>query len=253
MKQIMLVGQFNTTTQNIKRIIGKEYQIQLGTDIPEIVSGMLKMDIPDLILISTMGMEREHKEIFTNIQKNYPKTPVVYVGTVEELEMFKEFEETEQFEKIERPVQVKTILQAINQKLTGIDEEKEMDERKPWEKKRILVIDDSGIQRNMLKNLLRDHYDVQDCASGKEAFHRMNSWLPDLILLDYDMPDQDGKEVFEMFQKDKRYCEVPVVFITGVKEREKIQSVLGLLPAGYLLKPVEQNRLMELLEELIGK
>ena len=66
------------------------------------------------------------------------------------------------------------------------------------------------------------------------------------------MPEQDGKEVFEMFQREERYKESPVVFLTGVKEKEKIQAVLGLMPAGYLLKPVEQNRLMELLEELIG-
>lgn len=248
----MLVGRFNTITKNLKRIIGKEYQVQLGTDIPEIVSGMLKIDMPDLILISTMGMERGHKEIFADIKINYPQIPVVYVGTAEELEMFKEFEKTEQFDKIERPVQVKIILQAINRILTGIAEEEEIDEKKPQGKKRILVIDDSRIQRNALKNMLKDYYNVMDCASGKEAFQRTKKWLPDLILLDYDMPDQDGKEVFELFQKDKRYCEVPVVFITGVKEREKIQSVLGLLPAGYLLKPVEQNRLMELLEELIG-
>ena len=140
----------------------------------------------------------------------------------------------------------------VNRILTGIAEEEEIDEKKPQGKKRILVIDDSRIQRNALKNMLKDYYNVMDCASGEEAFHRTKKWLPDLILLDYDMPDQDGKEVFELFQKDKRYCEVPVVFITGVKEREKIQSVLGLLPAGYLLKPVEQNRLMELLEELTG-
>ena len=55
-----------------------------------------------------------------------------------------------------------------------------------------------------------------------------------------------------MFQREERYREIPVVFLTGVKEKEKIQAVLGLMPAGYLLKPVEQNRLVELLEELIG-
>lgn len=53
-------------------------------------------------------------------------------------------------------------------------------------------------------------------------------------------------------QKDKRYCDIPVVFLTGVKEKEKIQAVLGLIPAGYLLKPVEQSKLMQVLKEQIG-
>lgn len=252
MKQIMLVGQFNTTTQNLKRILGKEYQVQLASDNVQIVIGMLKMDVPDLVLISTTDMDRGHREIFAHIQKNYPELPVIYVGKDEELELFTEFGETEQFFKIARPVQVKTISQAILQKLEGLTEYGEVEERAPWEKKRVLVIDDSRIQRNMLKNLLKERYDVKEAASGREALQMMVTWLPDLILLDYDMPEQDGKEVFEKFQQEKRYCEIPVVFLTGIKEKEKIQEVLRLIPAGYLLKPVEQERLIELLDELIG-
>lgn len=252
MKQIMLAGQFNTTTRNLKKFLGKEYQVQLAPDDTEIVSGMLKMDIPDLILISTSGMEKQHKEIFSYIKENYPNVPVVYVGTGEELKLFKDFEETEQFTKIERPVQVKTILRTISQILTGDVEYEEVEERAPWERKRVFIIDDSTIQRNMLKSLLREQYDIDDAASGREALRKMRTWMPDLILLDYDMPEQDGKEVFERLQKEERYRDIPVVFLTGVKEKEKIQAVLGLLPAGYLLKPVEQARLMELLEELVG-
>lgn len=252
MKQIMLVGQFNTTTQNVKRILDKEYQVQLGSDNIEIVIGMLKMELPDLILIFTTGMEKQHRELFSHIQENYSSVPVIYVGTAEELKIFEDFEENEQFSKIARPVQVNTISRTISQKLSGDAEQEEIEERKPWAQKRIFVIDDSRIQRNMLKNLLKEQYDVRDSDSGEDALNKMQTWLPDLILLDYDMPGQDGKEIFEILQKEKRFCEIPVVFLTGVKERKKIQAVLGLVPAGYLLKPVEQNKLLELLEELIG-
>lgn len=252
MKQILLIGQFNTTTQNLKRILGKNYQIQLASDSIEMVIGILKMDRPDLILILTTDMENGHREIFTHIQEHYPDIPVVYVGTKKELELFQDFEESEQFVKITRPVQVKSISQAIAQKLGDFAEEEVVEKRAPWEKKRILVIDDSGIQRNTLKNLLQEHYIVEDADSGKEAFQKLQKWMPDLILLDYDMPEQNGKEIFEKLQKEPRYREIPVVFLTGVKEKKKIQAVLGLMPAGYLLKPVEQSRLTELLEDLIG-
>ncbi|MCM1303478.1 MAG: response regulator [Lachnospiraceae bacterium] len=253
MKRILLVGKFNTTVQNLNRILGKEYQMQLASDNLEVVIGMLKMEEPDLILISTGGMEEYHRDIFAHIQANLSYIPVVYVGTEEELRIFKDFEESEQFQAIARPVQMRDISWAISQKLSGITEsEEEAEERAPWEKKRIFIIDDSGIQRNMLQNLLKSKYEVMTAGSGMEALRMMRKWLPDLILLDYDMPDHDGKEIFTMLQKEKRYCEIPVVFLTGVKEKEKIQAVLGLVPAGYLLKPVEQGRLMELLENLVG-
>lgn len=252
MKRIMLIGPFNITTQNMKQLLGKEYQVQLASDNTEMIIGMLEMEIPDLILVSVTGMEKEHRKIFVHIQKNYPDIPVIYVGTMEELEMFEDFGETDQFYKIVRPVQLKTISQAILDRLEGFPGQEEAKQRAPWEKKRVFVIDDSRIQRNMLKNLLCGHYSVDDAASGKEAFQKIAVWQPDLILLDYDMPEQDGKEIFEKLQKDKRYCDIPVVFLTGVKEKEKIQAVLGLIPAGYLLKPVEQSKLMQVLKEQIG-
>lgn len=252
MKQIMLIGKFNTTVQNLNRILGKEYQIQLASDNIEVVIGMLKMEVPDLILISTAGMEEYHRDIFSHIQVTYPYIPVVYVGSEEELRIFKDFEESEQFMAIVRPVQVRDISWAISQKLSGITEsDEETEETASKEKKRILIVDDSGIQRNMLQNLLKSQYEVMTAGSGMEAFRMMRKWLPDLILLDYDMPEHDGKEIFTMLQKEKRYCGIPVVFLTGVREKEKIQAVLGLVPAGYLLKPVEQGRLMELLDSLV--
>lgn len=255
MKRIMLIGKFNTTVQNLNRILSKEYQIQLAPDQVEVVTGMLKMEVPDLVLVSTAGMEEYHRDIFSHLQENYSYIPVVYVGTGEELRLFKDFQESEQFQAIARPVQVRDISWAISQKLSGdmeSQEDVEEEERASWEKKRVFIIDDSGIQRNMLQNLLKSKYEVMATESGMEALRMMRKWLPDLILLDYDMPDHDGKEIFTMLQKEKRYCEIPVVFLTGVKEKEKIQAVLGMVPAGYLLKPVEQGRLMELLESLIG-
>lgn len=253
MKQIMLIGKFNTTLQNLNRILGKEYQMQMASDNVEVVIGMLKMEAPDLILISTAGMEDYHRDIFSHIQENYSYIPVIYLGTSEELGRFKDFEGSDQFQAITRPVQMRDISWAISQKLSGETEsDEEVEERESWEKKRILIIDDSAIQRNMLQNLLKSKYEVMAVESGMEALRKMKKWLPDLILLDYDMPEQDGKEVFSMLQKEERYCEIPVVFLTGVKEKEKIQAVLGMVPAGYLLKPVEQGRLMELLESLLG-
>lgn len=248
MKQIMLVGKFNTTLQNLKKILEKKYQIQMASDNDKVIIGMLKMEIPDLILISTAGMEDYHRDIFSHIQENYSDVPVVCLGTEEELKLFKNFWESEQFLQIVRPVQMKVISEAIEKRLSGITVQEEV----LWEKKKILIIDDSAIQRNMMQNLLKGQYEVVAAASGREAFQMMGMWLPDLILLDYDMPDQDGKEVFAMLQQEKRYCDIPVVFLTGVKEKEKIQAVLGMVPAGYLLKPVEQGRLMELLDEFLG-
>lgn len=253
MKQIMLIGKFNSTVHDVKKILDRNYRVQLASDNIKIIIGILEMDVPDLILIFTTEMEEQHREIFSHIQGNYPAVPAVYVGTEQELKLFEDFEESEQFVKIVRPVQMNRILWAISQKISDETEDEEETEEDLGSKKRIFIIDDSRIQRNMVQALLKDKYEVKTAESGKEALRMMKAWLPDLILLDYDMPDCDGKEVFTMLQNEERYCEIPVVFLTGVKEKKRIQEVIGLMPTGYLLKPVKQKRLMEVLEEFLGK
>ena len=62
MKKILLVGEFNTTTENMNRILGNHFQVQLGSEDPKMVTGLLKMEVPDLILISTTGMEEPHRD-----------------------------------------------------------------------------------------------------------------------------------------------------------------------------------------------
>lgn len=117
--------------------------------------------------------------------------------------------------------------------------------------KSILLIDDSTIQHRILKMLLQEKYEVLMAISGMEGIKLAKKRHPDLILLDYDMPLLSGRETFKMLQEDPETSDIPVVFLTGVDEREYVKEVLKLGPQGYLLKPVEQNRLLETIQNII--
>lgn len=253
MKQILLIGKFNSTTQNLKQILKQQYGVQLASDNAEFIAELFDMDVPDLVLIITTDMGEAHRQIFENIRQKYDKIPVICIGTGEELALFDDFLEGDQFSKVVRPVQMKTISGLIMERLHIRNESEDDDETEMYgnRKKKIVIIDDSGVQRNMIKNLLENRYDIKLASSGKEAMVTMKNWLPDLIILDYDMPDQDGREMFETFQNEDRLCDIPVIFLTGVKERQKIQAVLKLQPAGYILKPVHQQKLLDLLEDVL--
>ena len=77
--------------------------------------------------------------------------------------------------------------------------------------------------------------------------------MPDLILLDYEMPEMNGKEVMEKLQSDEELREIPIVFLTSADSKEIVMELLALKPAGYILKPVESQMLLERIEEIIGK
>lgn len=113
------------------------------------------------------------------------------------------------------------------------------------QRKHILVVDDDPRMLKMLKEQLHHDYDVGTAVNGKIAMKFLESKHTDLILLDYEMPDEKGPDVLEKIRANRSTKDVPVIFLTGVTERDKIQKALVLQPQGYLLKPINRDKLME--------
>lgn len=104
------------------------------------------------------------------------------------------------------------------------------------EKKKVMVVDDSNFMRHNIARLLQDEYDVVECVSGMSAITTTVKDRPDLILLDYDMPVCDGRQVLEMLRSEKDTEDISVIFLTGRSDDESIKKVMALKPSGYLLK-----------------
>jgi len=111
--------------------------------------------------------------------------------------------------------------------------------------KKIMIVDDSPVMLRNLKNILDTKYTIYLSTSGKQALHAIPEKKPDLVFLDYKMPDLDGKAVFEAMQEDEYMKEIPVVFLTSVADKQTIHSILKLKPAGYILKPPDQEKILE--------
>ena len=111
------------------------------------------------------------------------------------------------------------------------------------EKKHVLVIDDDRIILKMLKEALSDDYDVTTMVNGVAAEKFLEAKNVDLVILDYEMPIETGAEVFKRIKKNPKISHVPVCFLTGISEREKIMEVMALKPHGYLLKPIDMDML----------
>lgn len=118
-------------------------------------------------------------------------------------------------------------------------------------KQRILIIDDSTVMLKSIKAHLEDEYEVATAISGKVALKYLEKKKVDLILLDYEMPEEDGPTVFKKIRSLPDNPEVPIVFLTSINEGEKIQKALSLKPQGYLLKPVDKTSLFKKLHEVL--
>ncbi len=120
------------------------------------------------------------------------------------------------------------------------------------EMKHILIVDDDPIMLRLIKAELKEHYNVATAISGKIALNFLQKRKTDLILLDYEMPEENGPEVLEKIRKSDELKDIPVVFLTGINEKEKIQVVLSMNPQGYLLKPIEYDKLVKTIQQVIG-
>ena len=119
-------------------------------------------------------------------------------------------------------------------------------------KKHVLVVDDDPMMLKLIKEQLKDTYTVATAINGAIALKFLESKKTDLIIMDYEMPNENGAQVLEKIRNNPSIANLPVVFLTGVKDREKIRKLVGLKPQGYLLKPIESEALIKSIRSIIG-
>lgn len=119
-------------------------------------------------------------------------------------------------------------------------------------RKHILVVDDDRTVLKMLKSALEGTYDVTTMANGAMIDKLLSAKKVDMIILDYEMPIESGAEIFRRIRKKTTAANIPVCFLTGVSDREKIMEVMSLKPNGYILKPIDMDALTSTIKSLIG-
>ncbi len=128
-----------------------------------------------------------------------------------------------------QPLKAANVMDEIQKYLNENAKEKD-------EKKKILVVDDSAVVLQFMKELFEKDYEITQAQSGVAAIRCITLDKPDLVLLDYEMPICDGKQVLEMIRAEEAFVDIPVIFLTGTVDKERLQQLLPLKPAGYLLK-----------------
>lgn len=119
--------------------------------------------------------------------------------------------------------------------------------------KKVLLIDDDSRMLKLLQGYLEDSYTVYPVKGGNAALAFLNEHKPDVILLDYMMPALDGLHTLELLRK-KEGCErIPVIFLTGVTEKNKMKECLSQGLDGYMVKPVAREELLFKLGEVLDR
>lgn len=118
--------------------------------------------------------------------------------------------------------------------------------------KHILIVDDSNMYCMIAKNALESTYRISLAHSGMEALAFLEKEVPDLVLMDIEMPQMNGKEVLRRIKAHKEWSKIPVVFMTALSELETEAECLELGADDFIAKPIKPlimaSRVSKLLE-----
>jgi CheY-like chemotaxis protein len=119
--------------------------------------------------------------------------------------------------------------------------------------KTVLIIDDDWDSIQFASTILsKEGISSTFAIDGEEGLDKAKKERPDLILLDVQMPKMDGMEVFENLCKDKSTKGIPVIMVTGIREKvgidfdlKDMEKLYGAKPQGYVEKPVVPRELIK--------
>lgn len=113
------------------------------------------------------------------------------------------------------------------------------------QRKKILIVDDTPANIQLLGSILQDRYIVSFAESGKEALARLEKTDFDLILLDIMMPEMDGFEVCKRIRSNPATEKIPIIFLSAKTDRESVMEGLELGAQDYIAKPYDARELIK--------
>jgi CheY-like chemotaxis protein len=117
----------------------------------------------------------------------------------------------------------------------------------------LLAEDDPDIRLVARLALKKAGFDVTAVTNGAEVLARVAQDRPDVIVLDWMMPEMDGFEACSRLKADPATAQIPVVFLTAKSQESEIARGLQLGARGYITKPFDALKLGHQVQELLAK
>ena len=113
---------------------------------------------------------------------------------------------------------------------------------------RIILVDDNISNLDQGKDILKERFRVFPAASAAKLFEILEIVIPDIILMDIEMPEMDGYEALIKLKQDKRFASIPVIFLTAKSDEKSEFRGLDLGAVDYVSKPFSAPLLLKRIE-----
>jgi len=116
------------------------------------------------------------------------------------------------------------------------------------EQKIIFIVDDNNGNLIACKNILKPYYDVYPAQSAEKMFELLEHIIPDLILLDVEMPDVNGYDMTRKLKNNDKYKNIPIIFLSARSDAASEMEGFSIGALDYIHKPFFRNLLLRRIE-----
>jgi len=119
----------------------------------------------------------------------------------------------------------------------------------------VLIVDDNIHMRALIEHMVKRNFSASciQAKNGKEALGIIFVKKPQLVLLDIDMPEMNGLQVLKAVRNSpvEEVQNVPIIMLTGSREREDVETALEYKVSGYILKPINEPSAVEQIKKIL--
>ena len=120
--------------------------------------------------------------------------------------------------------------------------------------KRILVVEDNDLNRKLFCDVLKSQgYAVEPVSDGRDALERARNFVPNLIIMDIQLPNVSGLELIEAAKADRTLRSIPVLAVTAYAGKGDEERIRDAGADNYLAKPISIGPFMTAVKALIEK
>ena len=116
-----------------------------------------------------------------------------------------------------------------------------MPDQPPSPPRKVLFVEDEQALQTSYERFFKSHYQMAFARTGAEALRQLETFHPDVMVLDLRLPDTDGIALLQKIRQ--HHANLPVLVTTAYVSMEPLMSVLDLGHSGYLVKPFELTEL----------
>ena len=118
---------------------------------------------------------------------------------------------------------------------------------------RVMIVDDSKTMRNIQRNVLTQlgYTELEEACDGQDALSKAGAFKPELILLDWNMPNMDGLTFLKTYRGQGH--ETPIIMVTTESEKPRVVEAIKAGVDNYLVKPFTPDGLSGRIKETLDK